>query len=98
MLYSISSALIVYIITIVIVKSHLFTFIRCWFRLHTLWAIKGHPKNMLHPIDCRLCTGAWISGVVTLAAVLMSLITWKEGLQNYFITYGLSYFLATQER
>ena len=40
-----------------------------------------------HPVACRLCLGAWVSLVFAL--------TYRT---NWFIVWGASYFIATQER
>lgn len=101
-----------YIITVVLVKGHLFTYPRCRFRLRTLWLIKGPPGDRRHPVDCRLCTGAWVSAAITLAAIgALWAVCWCAGLRSvlgllgtaalmagFFVVYAGSYFLVTQER
>lgn len=73
-----------YAITFVITSSSLFEPFRFWF-------IKKTPKlrigNNKHLIECRMCFGFW-------ASVLVCNTDWKMILP----VYGLSYFLATQER
>lgn len=77
-------ALSTYAITFVVASSSLFEPFRFWF-------IKKTPKlrigNNKHLIECRMCFGFW-------AAVLVCNTDWKMILP----VYGLSYFLATQER
>ena len=101
-----------YIITLVLVKGHLFTFARCWFRVRTLWLIKGPPGDRRHLIDCRLCTGAWVSAAVTLVAIgALWCACWWANLEfalgflgtaalmaGFFVVYGGSHFMAMQER
>ena len=102
-----------YIITAVLVTGHLFTYPRCRFRLRTLWLIKGPPEDRRHPIDCRLCTGAWVSAAITIVAIasLWGICGWASldgstiGLVGsvalllcFPLIYGASYFLCTQER
>lgn len=77
-----------YIVTLVLVKGHIFTYARCWLRIRTLWLIKGPPGDRRHLIDCRLCTGFWVSLAVCVAC-------WD--IMLFPLVYGSSYFLATQE-
>lgn len=95
--YTLTATMAAYILTLVLVKGHLFTFFRCWLRFKTLGLMKGRPGNRMHLIDCRLCTGAWVSGAVTLLGLLTDIETCLV-LADYFVVYGVSYFLATQER
>lgn len=95
--YLVCVSLAVYVVTVVLVKGHLFTFFRCWFRFKTLWLIKGRPNSLIHPIDCRLCTGAWVSLIASIV-VGIPLLGILKGLMLWLPIYGISYFLATQER
>lgn len=86
MLDFVCAVLTSYIVTMVITKGSALERFREWFVLKTPWLwIKNYP----HFIDCRLCVGAWVSLVV--AAAFGSITLWLP-------IYGLSYFMATQER
>lgn len=76
----------VYILTLLITSSSLFEGLRASVkRAFPRLAIAGHP----HMIDCRLCTGFWVSA----AACIVS------GDWNLVLpVYAASYFMATQER
>jgi len=76
---------VAYIITAVIVRGNIFYKFREWIKPKTKWLVRGGR----HPIDCRMCTGVWISLAVALA--------YSAPLNTLFI-FGASYFLATQER
>lgn len=73
-----------YAITFVVASSSLFEPFREWF-------VKATPKlkigNQKHMIECRMCTGFWV-------ALLVCNSDWNMTLP----VYGLSYFIATQER
>lgn len=111
-LYLISSVFAAYIITVVLVRGHLFTYFRCRLRVRTLWLIKGPPGDRWHLIDCRVCTGAWVSAAITAVAIVCcGVVCWITGmglvafclctivlLAAVPIIFGASYFLATQER
>lgn len=111
-LYLLVSVCASYIITAVLVKGHLFTYFRCRFRMRTLWLIKGPPGDRWHPIDCRMCTGAWVSAAITMTAIgtLWAVCCWAglapalgfvgtiALMAGFFVVYGASYFLATQEK
>jgi hypothetical protein len=76
-----------YIITAVLVNGGIFYRFREWMKARTPRFFKGSPPR--HLIDCRMCTGFWVSlGVSSVCGdwLLFPLI------------YGASYFLATQER
>lgn len=73
-----------YTITFVLASSSLFEPFREWFMSKTQGLKIGNHK---HLIECRMCTGFW-------AALLVCNTDWKMVLP----VYGLSYFLATQER
>jgi len=74
-----------YIITLVITGSSLLLPFRAWFIQKTPW-LQIDDK---HPITCRLCTGFWVS----LAICLLDL-----NFLHLASVYGISYFVATQER
>lgn len=78
-------ALSVYALTFVIASSSLTESLRHWIVCRTPWlklSIK-HP----HFIDCRMCVGFWVSVLVC-----------NTDLKMILPVYGLSYFMATQER
>lgn len=86
----------VYILTNVIVNGHGMDIVRRWCRKY-LWFLsakipggqKANGFSEIHLIDCRFCTGLWVSLVVC----------WLYGDTNlFFLIYGGSYFLATQEK
>lgn len=75
-----------YILTVVITASSLLSPVRNWLMRKTpRLKIGDHP----HFIVCRLCVGFWVSLALTLCF---------HSLTDMFIIYGLSYFMATQER
>lgn len=78
-------SLAAYAVTFVIASSSLTEPARHWIVCRTPWLKLGlkHP----HFIDCRMCVGFWVS-------VLVCNSDWRMLLP----VYGLSYFLATQER
>lgn len=77
-------ALSAYALTFVIASSSLFEPLRKWIMLKTPKLKIGTHK---HFIECRMCVGFWV-------AVGICNIDWKMILP----VYGVSYFLATQER
>lgn len=77
-------ALAVYALTFVVVSSSLFEPFRLRFAQRTPRLRIGNNKHMIY---CRMCTGFWVS--VLVCNIDYSLI---------LPVYGLSYFLATQER
>jgi hypothetical protein len=98
-----------YIVTVVLVKGHIFTYFRCWFRMRTLWLIKGPPGDRRHLIDCRLCTGVWVAlgihGAVMVTAYAFARdilppadLTLVLFLAGVFVTMAGAYFMVTQER
>lgn len=76
-----------YIITAVIVNGTIFYQTRKWIKAHTPWLFKGNPAR--HLLDCRMCTGFWVS--LGVSAVYGDWLLFP-------LVYGTSYFLATQER
>ena len=81
-----SSVFTVYIITVVITSSSLFEPIRKFIIQKTpKLRIGKHP----HPIECRLCFGFWATFLYCLCMLDFTFL---------LPIYGLSYFLATQER
>jgi hypothetical protein len=81
-----------YIITAVIVDGNIFYRIREWIKAKTPWLFKGNPPR--HLLECRMCTGFWVSVLVALLTCGISM----ETVFSFFLIYGASYFLATQER
>lgn len=77
-----------YIVTVVITGASILTKPRDRFIEATPW-LQPDPEHP-HFAECRLCVGFWVSIIVTIAAGL--------GFWGFFIVYGASYFLATQER
>ena len=79
-----------YLIILLIAKGSIFNKYRQWLIDKTPWlqkpAMRGENPP-LHYFLCRLCLGALVCAV-------FSYIYWT----NWFIVYGISYFLATQER
>jgi uncharacterized membrane protein len=45
--------------------------------------------NNKHPIECRMCLGFWVSFLVCLL---------YSSFYDIIVVYGISYFIATQER
>ena len=84
MMQLIVMALSVYALTFVLASS-------CLLEPFRTWAMACFPRlrigNNRHPIECRMCVGFWIS-------LIVCNVNWKMVLP----VYGLSYFLATQER
>ena len=76
----------VYILTCVIASSSIFDWARTKIKQYTpMLKIKEHK----HFIECRLCLGFWVSvGVCTI----------YSDIKHTLLVYGVSYFLATQER
>lgn len=80
----IAKSLTIYAVTLVLASSSLLEPFRLWFaRLTPRLAVGRHP----HFINCRMCVGFWVAVVVCNTDYSMIL-----------PAYGLSYFLATQER
>lgn len=76
-----------YITTLVITKGSIFESFRKVFKKYTpILGIPGYP----HFIECRLCVCFWVSLSFTYLFNLDMIYT--------ISVYGLSYFLATQER
>lgn len=80
----ISKALSAYSLTFVVASSSLFEPAREWIKRKIPRLKIGNHK---HFIECRMCVGFW-------AALAVCHTDWKMILP----VYGLSYFLATQER
>lgn len=76
-----------YIATAVIVDGNIFHGFREWIKPRTRFLFKGSPPR--HLLDCRMCTGFWVSLAVSVACG-----DWAM----FPLVYGASYFLATQER
>lgn len=82
----ISAVLCSYVMTFIITSSNIMAPIRGIISERTEFLKYNHK----HPIYCRMCTGMWISLVVAMC--------YQMGISDFFIIYGASYFLATQER
>jgi len=93
----VNKVFIAYIITLLISGSSLFLPIREYIKSKSKWAktpfgfiyklTEEVIDELLHPIDCRLCTGAYISFIVC-----------ANNLSYWLLVWGMSYFLATLER
>lgn len=84
MLSCITDIVTAYVITFLITSSSIMLPFRNWLYKKTpKWQIGDNP----HFIYCRMCIGFWVSLIVS----------WLAN-ENLFLIYGLSYFLATQER
>lgn len=83
----ITAAVSTYICSVVITSSTLFEGPRAVFKSHTIGTI--FDKKTKHFIECRLCVSFWF-------AVVFSLIF--SDFTDILTVYGISYFMATQER
>ena len=81
----VSGVLAVYIISLVIAGSKLMIPVK---GLLSKYKAGLFVREIL---DCRLCTGFWMT-------LLIVLISNNTSLEDLFIIWGSSYFLATQER
>lgn len=81
--YAIATA---YVLTFLIASSNVLYPARAWIKKHTPFL----KINRKHFIDCRMCIGFWISIVATYEYALTP--------EAFFAVYGVSYFIATQER
>lgn len=75
-----------YAITFVLVDGAIFNRQRIWIGKKTPFL---QPIGGKHFLFCRMCVGFW----VTLGVVLC-----YDNLESFFVVYGGSYFMATQER
>lgn len=80
-----------YISIVVLTKGSIFNSTRAWLIDKTPWLQKQAMWNRgelpPHYFECRLCLGALVSAVFAYGCDV-----------NWFVVYGASYFLATQER
>lgn len=76
-----------YIATAVIVDGGIFHSFREWLKPRTPLLFAGNPRK--HLIDCRMCTGFWVSLAISIAC---------QNAEMFPLIYGAGYFLATQER
>jgi 4-hydroxybenzoate polyprenyltransferase len=87
---TISGILAAYIVTLILAKGSIFNQYRQWLIDRTPYlqkpAMKGEGSPQ-HYLVCRLCLGLIVS----------ALFAWLFE-ANFFILYGASYFMATQER
>lgn len=86
--------LVIYALTFLLASSKAFEGWREWLGewLDAFW-----PEREYKMEECRMCMGVWITLVFFLVAVATPFIAFRDGLQ-FFAAYGLSYFMATQER
>jgi hypothetical protein len=82
-------AIVSYAFTFVIASAGLFSRPRNWLMAKTPWM---QPTGHKHFLECRMCIGFWCSLVVCLIINDYCYIT------DVMAVYGLSYFMATQER
>jgi hypothetical protein len=75
-----------YVITFIIASSSVFEPIRSIIKSKLQILQIGDNK---HFIECRMCIGFWVSLIACVVANKLDL---------FFVVYGASYFLATQER
>lgn len=80
-------SLAVYALTFLIVSSAILAPIRNYIGKRTMFLVVGGS----HPLSCRMCAGLWISIITCLILGVTSPI-------HILAVYGLSYFIATQER
>jgi hypothetical protein len=90
--------LFVYGITLLLTTGTIFKPIRQWIILRTPhlynpldmnFSSQEITEDSVHLVECRMCMGVWI----TFCACL-----YGHNLDYYWVVFGLSYFLATQER
>ena len=80
-------SLVSYAITFIITSSVIFLPIKLFIRSKTKFLfIKG-----VHPLDCRMCAGFWVS-------IFICLLNNEYSIKNILAVFAISYFLATQER
>ena len=77
-----------YITACVLAKSSLFDGCREWFKAKTVGTI--FDKKPTHFIECRLCLTFWTS--------MLFSIVYFSSIYYTLPIYGISYFMATQER
>lgn len=78
-----------YALTFIIASSAIFEPLREWLKPKTPWLKIGNHKHM---IECRMCMGFYCS-------LAVNMINYSQlNVLNILAVYGLSYFLATQER
>lgn len=84
-----------YMLTIILASSSLMRPFREWLINKTpKWRSpfgtqKQREEEPKHPVECRLCVGGYLS-----LALALSTLT----LEYWFVIWGVSYFMATQER
>lgn len=91
--------LAVYSITLLLTKGSIFDPFRFWIKRKTpFWYVSPfiplfknyeYPDDAHHFCECRMCMGLWVCIFVCI---------YYQNLSDYWIVYGASYFLATQER
>jgi hypothetical protein len=87
MLKFITEIFAAYIATAILVNGNVFYSLREWAKKSTPYLYKGNPPR--HLLDCRMCSGFWVSLFITLV---------MQDVVMFPLVYGASYFLATQER
>lgn len=90
---TILNALVIYALTFLFTQSHIFSWVRTplarW--LDKVWGPERYKFE-----ECRMCVGFWVT-------LFLGLLAWAVGPNPpsallLMAAYGLSYFLATQER
>ena len=80
-------SLVAYAVTFILTSSIIFLPIKLFIRSKTKFLfIKG-----VHPLDCRMCAGFWVS-------IFVCLLNNEYSVKNILFVFAISYFLATQER
>ncbi|MFZ4857926.1 MAG: hypothetical protein ACOYL3_16170 [Desulfuromonadaceae bacterium] len=82
-------ALVAYMLSLSIAGSALFHPLRLWIVGKSPWMI---VPGFAHPIMCRMCVGFWATLAVTF------IYTTGFNLADFLSIYGLSFFIASQER
>ena len=78
-----------YALTFVLASSSLFEPVREWIKARTPRLKIGNHK---HLVECRMCMGFWCSlAIIIIDCQVINVV-------NLLSVYGLSYFMATQER
>lgn len=94
----ITQILTVYVITLIICSSSILDPPRQWLISKTpglyspfarFFSKYQYSAEAKHFVECRMCTGVWISVLVCI---------FYHSLAQYSIVFGVSYFMTTQER
>ena len=80
-------SIVSYTLTFLIASSSLLEPLRALIKKKLPWLQIGNNK---HAIECRMCVGGWIS--------LIAVLFLGNYILDWFVVWGISYFMATQER